>query len=115
MTVELRDISSFLYTDPNHKLSLREPGEALSAQPQGNRALVGINESDQVGDRTSTVVLSNNIPNNVDDSCYRGKPCSFENNTLVTFYSITKCNVSCRYVSNIMVQRKLSHQFSFYS
>ena len=78
--VNVRDLRSFICTDNKHKISIGEPGFPLSALPCGRRVLVGLNQTYQVGDHDfstfsliPTVILLNDIPEEVDGSWYRGK------------------------------------------
>ena len=80
--VSLRDKAIFICTDDKHKISVGEPNFPLSALPRGKRVLVGNNEAYQVGDHDfstisliPTVILFNDIPTDVNESWYRGRPC----------------------------------------
>ena len=79
--VNVQDLCSFICTDDKHKISVGEPGFPLSVLPHGRRVLVGLNEKYQVGDHDfstvsliPTVILLNDIPEEVDGSWYHGKP-----------------------------------------
>ena len=78
--VNVPDHCSFICTDDKHKISVGEPGFPLSTLPRRRRVLVGLNKTYQVGDHDfstvsliSTVILLNDIPEEVDGSWYRGK------------------------------------------
>ena len=72
---------TFLCTDDKHKISVGEPETPLSALPRGKRVLVGANEYFRVADHdyslislTPTVILLNEIPEDIDGSWYCDHP-----------------------------------------
>ena len=68
-----REHCTYLCTDDKHKISIGEPGVSLSALPRDKGILVGSNDYSLIS-ITPTVVLVNELPEDIEGSWYRGHP-----------------------------------------
>ena len=81
MAVRFSDYSAFVSTDDNCKIKVGDPNFPVAAVARGKRVLVAKDQLFQVADHdissltlTPTVLLSHDIPGDVDKSWYRGIP-----------------------------------------
>ena len=70
---------AFIFTEAQHKILVGEPDTPLPALPRGKGVLVDAGEYFQVADYSlvsimPTVILLNDIPEEIDGSWYKGKP-----------------------------------------
>ena len=84
MPIQFKEHTLFLSTDDKNKIKVDEPNRPIAAVTSGRKVLVAHGQIVQAADHdfssitlTPTGLLMNEIPENIGDSWYRGKPYVF--------------------------------------